>query len=188
MTGPQDATTQFRCTKCTNSFYGSLDMAGTSVCAGCAVVSATPTPVAGATLSSTGVAWTSTPGITGSVGVSGTFPGHYAFITTSDNPVGFVKNDSGKSRVDLIPASVLEELGHVLRIGAEKYSATNWAKGAAWSRYIGAALRHVYAFSRGEDKDAESGFSHLAHAMACLCFLFEYARCGLGTDDRWKGQ
>ncbi len=99
----------------------------------------------------------------------------------------FVKHDAGKSRVDLIPPAVLEELGHVLRIGAEKYGEDNWARGANWRRYLGASLRHVYAFARGEDRDPESGYSHLAHAMACLCFLFEYVRCGLGKDDRWKG-
>lgn len=99
----------------------------------------------------------------------------------------FVKHDQGKSRVDLIPSAFLEELGHVLRLGAEKYDEDNWARGANWRRYIGAGLRHLYAFGRGEDRDPESGYSHLAHAGACLCFLFEYARCGLGKDDRWKG-
>lgn len=99
----------------------------------------------------------------------------------------FVKHDQGKSRVDLIPSAALEELGHVLRIGAEKYDDDNWRRGANWRRYIGAALRHIYAFARGEDRDLETGYSHLAHCMACLCFLFEYARCGIGVDDRWKG-
>lgn len=109
-------------------------------------------------------------------------------MTFSAHPLTFQKNDAGKSRVDLIPPTVLEELGHVLRIGAEKYDADNWRRGAEWRRYIGASLRHIYAFARGEDKDPETGYSHLAHAMAGLCFLFEYARCGLGTDDRWKGK
>lgn len=104
---------------------------------------------------------------------------------------GFVKNDSGKSRVDLIPPEFLLEVGHVLRIGAEKYAPLNWAKGAHWSRYIGAALRHLYLFASGkrlDDGPGGTGYSHLACAVASICFLFEYERCGLGTDDRWTGK
>lgn len=62
----------------------------------------------------------------------------------------------------------------------------NWAKGFTWSRLIGAALRHLFAFARGEDRDPESGLSHLAHAGCCILFLITHERCKLGTDDRFK--
>lgn len=62
----------------------------------------------------------------------------------------------------------------------------NWAKGFTWSRLIGAALRHLFAFARGEDRDPESGLSHLAHAGCCILFLITHERCKLGTDDRYK--
>jgi hypothetical protein len=101
--------------------------------------------------------------------------------------VSFVKHDSGKSRVDLIPASVLMDLGAVLGAGAEKYGDDNWARGASWRRYIGAAMRHLFDWASGQDLDPETGKSHLVHCMANLCFLYEYSRCGIGTDDRWKG-
>lgn len=98
----------------------------------------------------------------------------------------FVKHDSGKPRLDLIPPRAAEIIGGVLAYGAKKYSASNWMQGADWSRYSGAALRHLFAFIKGEDNDPESGLPHLAHAACCVLFLLEYQAAGLGTDDRCK--
>lgn len=98
----------------------------------------------------------------------------------------FVKHDQDKSRVELISPHAILAIGRVLALGAKKYSADNWRNGAEWRRYIGAALRHVFSFASGENNDPETGESHLVHAMCCLLFLFEYVRCNLGTDDRWK--
>ena len=95
--------------------------------------------------------------------------------------------DSGKSRVDLIPVLATEELGRVMAYGAEKYSIHNWAKHAgrwSWSQLIASALRHIYAWMRGEDDDKESGLNHLAHAMANLAMLIDLQVLGKGEDDR----
>lgn len=56
----------------------------------------------------------------------------------------------------------------------------------AWTRMSDAALRHITAWIEGEDKDWESGLSHLAHAICCLTFLLTYQLLNLGTDDRYK--
>lgn len=98
----------------------------------------------------------------------------------------FVKHDSGKNRVDLLPPEALEEIGLVLAFGARKYADENWREGADWSRYYGAALRHLFAWKRGEDVDPETGLSHLAHASCCLMFLITSQQLELGTDDRWQ--
>ena len=95
-----------------------------------------------------------------------------------------VKHDKGKPRVELIDPEALLEEGHVMAFGAEKYGDYNWARGMAWSRLIGAALRHTLAFSRGESLDPESGRSHLAHLRCCAGMLFSYEKNGLGCDDR----
>ncbi len=47
--------------------------------------------------------------------------------------------------------------------------------------------RHIFAWWGGEDKDPETGFSHLAHAGCCLLFLMEFQRNSWGTDDRFQG-
>lgn len=101
------------------------------------------------------------------------------------NDPTFVKHDQSKTRLDLLPFAALEEVGAVLTLGAAKYSAHNWAKGTDWSRYLGATLRHVFAFARGENLDPETGRSHLAHAICCLLFLLTFQLESKGTDDRF---
>ena len=99
----------------------------------------------------------------------------------------FVKSDGKKPRYDLLPPELLEETAQVLAFGAQKYSDNNWAKGASWSRYFSAMMRHMWAWWRGEDNDPETGYSHLAHAACCLGFLMAYQRRVIGKDDRLKG-
>lgn len=97
---------------------------------------------------------------------------------------GGIKHDSGKPRLELLPSEALEEIAKVLTFGAEKYDDWNWAKGFKYSRLLGALLRHVLAFMRGEDKDPETGLSHLAHAGANIVFLLYHIKVGVGEDDR----
>lgn len=96
------------------------------------------------------------------------------------------KYDSEKTRLELLPTEALEEIAKVLAFGAKKYNDWNWAKGMSWSRVIGAALRHLFAWGRGESRDVESGLSHLSHCGCCILFLLSYELKGLGTDDRPK--
>lgn len=98
------------------------------------------------------------------------------------------KHDSQKPRTDLLPFEALEEVSKVLAHGASKYADHNWRKGMAWSRLLGASLRHLFSWAKGEDLDEESGLSHLAHAACCILFLISYTLNGSGTDDRYKGE
>lgn len=103
-------------------------------------------------------------------------------IAQASNPspsfVEAMKDDKDKVRWDLLPVGALEEVAQVLTHGAKKYEAWNWAKdgGFTWSRLIRAGIGHLFAFARGVDKDEETGYSHLAHAICCLLFLLTYAR------------
>ena len=94
---------------------------------------------------------------------------------------------ASKTRFDLIPFAAVGEIADVLAYGAQKYSANNWCRGTEWSRYFSALCRHLFAWWGGEDKDPETGFSHLAHAGCCLLFLMEYQRNAWGSDDRFTG-
>lgn len=96
------------------------------------------------------------------------------------------KHDTGKPPCELLPPVALLEIAKVLECGRKKYASWNWAKGLSYSRVIGAILRHVYAYMRGEDKDPETGLSHIAHA-ACEClFLLHFEQFKKEFDDRPK--
>lgn len=99
--------------------------------------------------------------------------------------VGGVKHDSGKAPIDLIPYEALEEIAKVLDFGAKKYARANWAKGIAISRLCAAALRHIFQFLAGENKDPESGLHPLAHAGCCLLFALWMIKRRPEMDDRW---
>ena len=97
-----------------------------------------------------------------------------------------IKHDQGKPPMSLLSRTALEEVAKVMAFGAQKYAAHNWRSGFTWSRTLDAAARHLYAFIDGEDKDPESGLSHLAHAMCCLMFTLEFEKTHPELDDRWK--
>jgi hypothetical protein len=106
-----------------------------------------------------------------------------AFVLTPDHrppvlfppvePVGR-KDDSGKLDYTLLPIKALDEVVKVLEFGEKKYGRDNWRSVPnAEPRYLGAALRHVFAMVKGEVFDTESGLPHAAHAVCCLLFWME---------------
>ncbi len=97
-----------------------------------------------------------------------------------------VKHDSGKPPMALLSGSALLEIARVLDFGQGKYNTWNWKGGMAWSRVAGAVLRHIFAWLGGQDKDPETGLSHLAHAACGLMFLLDFEVNNLGSDDRFK--
>jgi hypothetical protein len=96
------------------------------------------------------------------------------------------KNDSGKPMLGLVPKSLIWAVGTILTMGCVKYGKNNWRGGLHWSRPYDALLRHLTAWWDGEDKDSESGHSHLWHAACELSFLIEYEEKHFGKDDRYK--
>lgn len=87
---------------------------------------------------------------------------------------GGVKADGGKARFDLLTPSFLFGISRVLEFGARKYADRNWEKGISYGRVFGALMRHLWAWWGGEDKDPETGESHLYHAGCCLMFLAHF--------------
>ena len=89
-----------------------------------------------------------------------------------------IKHDAGKPDWSLMPFEALEDTVKVLEFGAKKYARCNWAEngGFKYTRVLGACLRHIFAFIRGEDLDPESGISHISHAMCNLLFISYYLR------------
>jgi len=96
----------------------------------------------------------------------------------------FIKADVGKNLLGCLPPRALLATGRVLSYGAKKYSRDNWHRNRSLARYFDAMLRHLFAWWSGEDKDSETGESHLAHAACCIMFLLEMVEVGQFDDDR----
>lgn len=99
-----------------------------------------------------------------------------------DGEVG-VKNDDGKPRCDLLPGDVLLSVSGVLTHGAETHAPRNWELGMDWGRPLAAALRHIFKWMMGAERD-EEGLSHLDCAICELLFLRAYEIRKIGKDDR----
>lgn len=95
-----------------------------------------------------------------------------------------IKFDQGKPDLSHISLELMEQVARVREFGAKKYSRGNWKKGFKYTRSIAAALRHIMAFSEGQDNDPESGLSHIAHALCCLEHLLNDIKNHPKNDDR----
>jgi hypothetical protein len=107
-------------------------------------------------------------------------------VFTNTNTGSALKFDDDKLPVNLLSSEALLQTAAVLKFGANKYHAHNWRDGFVWSRPLAAAMRHIMAYNDGEDKDPESGLSHLAHAACCIMFLLEFEKTHPELDDRYK--
>ena len=99
-----------------------------------------------------------------------------------------VKDDSGKTRYELIPFDSLKAIADVFAYGADKYYDNSWRTQtpAEYSRTFGSIMRHLTQWFIGEDVDPESSHSHLAHAATQIMMLMHVAANFQDRDDRIK--
>lgn len=83
---------------------------------------------------------------------------------------GGMKDDKHKNRLELLPFDSILEVGKVLTHGAEKYEPNNWQK-VEVIRYVGALLRHLFAWLLGEIFDKKSGLRHTSHMTCNAMFI-----------------
>lgn len=89
-------------------------------------------------------------------------------------------------RYDYMPAQIVNEsYGRVATFGATKYAPDNWRKGLPNSQIATSLQRHLWAYMEGEDKDPESGLSHLDHLLWNAVALV-YNHANNMCDDRIK--
>jgi hypothetical protein len=88
----------------------------------------------------------------------------------------------------LLPLDALDEVSLALMHGREKYYAWLWVEHPhRHTDLLAKALRHIFAFQRGQDIDPSSGedqLHHLACAICDLMFLQSNVIQGVGIDDR----
>jgi hypothetical protein len=96
------------------------------------------------------------------------------------------KNDSGKAPIHFLTREFIEGVAQAQAFGAKKYGDYNFCNGLAYTRLLDAAMRHLIAFTWGEDNDNESGESHLSHAAANINMLMYTIKNHPELDDRYK--
>lgn len=90
-----------------------------------------------------------------------------------------------KNPLHLIPTVAMTAEAAALRHGAEKYGENNWRKsGVNAMTYVGAILRHLTSWRDGEDRDPDSGISHLGLIRANCAILLDAEHVGKLVDDR----
>lgn len=106
------------------------------------------------------------------------------------------KFNTGKPQIATIPREALIQEANAFMDGRAKYGQWNFKKGMPWHELLDAAMRHITAFTNGEDfvpeKDKHESMKnipihHLGCARANLGMLLDYYYNNLGTDDRFKG-
>lgn len=80
--------------------------------------------------------------------------------------------------------NAIKGVARVMEYGATKYDRGNWQKGLLYLGVIDSLLRHLTAFTNGEDMDAESGQLHIDLAATNALFLAEYVRTHPELDNR----
>lgn len=85
----------------------------------------------------------------------------------------FLKFDSAKPRMSLVPASLNWAVAKVMTYGAKKYKVGNWLNTPDIEGYINALERHFLAFKDGEELDEESGLPHIDCVATNAAFIIE---------------
>lgn len=95
--------------------------------------------------------------------------------------------NKGKIPIDMVPTSLIYAVARVFEEGAKKYEKDNWRRGMSHSKVYGCAMRHMLKWFEGQDKDKETGLSHLWHVATNIAMLIEYEKTCPELDDRYKG-
>lgn len=94
---------------------------------------------------------------------------------TTENKNIDPKLEKGKVKVSYhnIPFHVLEILAEVMTTGLRKYGRMTWRREMDIPAYRDSLMRHIVAYMEGDVIDKDSGFPHLAHAMANVLILMD---------------
>lgn len=103
-------------------------------------------------------------------------------------PANPMKYDADKTPIHLLPTIPLFAIAKVFGFGAKKYAQNSWRSkshtSVSWMRTYGSIMSHLLLWAAGQDKDRESGMSHLWHAGTQLMILINHVETGEGEDDR----
>lgn len=84
--------------------------------------------------------------------------------------------EEGKAPLQKIDPEFVEEMSRVQALGDQKHVDHHWLDGVSVSEILGAIKRHVASIEKGDFLDAETGYSHAAHAACGLMYIAHYGR------------
>lgn len=94
----------------------------------------------------------------------------------------------GKLRWDLLPLAEIEDIVRVYTEGAKKYAENSWQDiPDGFNRYLGATMRHLVAYTKGERFDSDTGCMHLAQVVWNAIAMLYYDKHNKGLVE-WKSQ
>lgn len=94
----------------------------------------------------------------------------------------------GKLRWDLLPLAEIENIVEVYTKGAKKYADNSWQDiPDGFNRYLGALMRHLVAYTKGERFDSDTGCMHLAQVAWNAIAMLYYDKHNKGLVE-WKSQ
>lgn len=104
-------------------------------------------------------------------------------VYPNNNPKAAV--GESKCPLHLVPPALSIGVAEAMKNGADKYGAYNFRDSKiAASVYMGAILRHLYAWWDGEDNAQDSGIHHLKHLGASVGLMLDAMAKGTFDDDR----
>lgn len=90
-----------------------------------------------------------------------------------------------KLPVHYVPPALMLGAAEAMADGGKKYGPYNFRESQiAAGVYMGASLRHLFAWWDGEDIAQDSGVHHLKHVAACIGLMLDAMECGTFDDDR----
>lgn len=96
-------------------------------------------------------------------------------------------NGDSKPALHLVPTAAVNAMAEALADGASRYGLWNWRGGPInASVYIGAMMRHAFAYRDGEDVTSDTLVSHLGAVMANCAIILDASQHGTLVDDRPK--
>lgn len=110
---------------------------------------------------------------------SGVYAGVAPIVGFKDDGLGPGNAGEMKPRPELLPAGPMIWVSRVIAWGAHKYTRNGQDGAGNWMhvvngrmRYLGACMRHLFAYMAGQRVDEESQLPTLAHAATDLLFAF----------------
>lgn len=107
----------------------------------------------------------------------------FAHVYPSNNPKAAA--GAKKLPVQYVPPALMLGAAEAMADGGKKYGPYNFRESQiAADVYMGALMRHIFAWWDGEDTAEDSGVHHIKHVAACAGLILDAMECGTFDDNR----